>query len=187
MPKTLPTVGSPRWRIPPAPSSGCGRPPRRQPADGNEGRTRRMRDQTMDAAGRRPSQAKPTSPGIASRDAIRTEGLVRHFDDVRAVDGVDLQIPAGEIYGFLGANGAGKSTTVHMLCTLLAPSGGRAIVAGYDVATQPGQVRLRIGVALQEAALDPKQTGSELLQLQGRLYGLTRREVAQRVSELATL
>jgi ABC-2 type transport system ATP-binding protein len=119
--------------------------------------------------------------------AILTESLVRDFDGVRAVDGVDLRIPTGEIYGFLGPNGAGKSTTVHMLCTLLAPSGGRARVAGYDVGTQPGQVRLRIGVALQEAALDPKQTGTELLRLQGRLYGLTRREVAQRVDELAEL
>ncbi len=120
-------------------------------------------------------------------DAIRTEALVRHFDGVRAVDGVDLRIPAGEIYGFLGPNGAGKSTTVHMLCTLLAPTGGRALVAGYDVADQPGQVRLRIGVALQEAALDPKQTGAELLRLQGYLYGLSRREVGQRVAELAEL
>jgi ABC-2 type transport system ATP-binding protein len=119
--------------------------------------------------------------------AIRTEALVRHFDGVRAVDGVDLRIPAGEIYGFLGPNGAGKSTTVHMLCTLLAPTGGRALVAGYDVADQPGQVRLRIGVALQEAALDPKQTGAELLRLQGYLYGLSRREVGQRVAELAEL
>jgi len=120
-------------------------------------------------------------------EAIRTESLVREFGDVRAVDGVDLQIPVGEIYGFLGPNGAGKSTTVHMLCTLLAPSGGRALVAGYDVADQPGQVRLRIGVALQEAALDPKQTGTELLELQGRLYGLSRREIGQRVAELAEL
>ncbi|MBF6555350.1 MAG: ATP-binding cassette domain-containing protein [Acidimicrobiales bacterium] len=119
--------------------------------------------------------------------AIRTEALVRHFDGVQAVDGVDLRIPAGEIYGFLGPNGAGKSTTVHMLCTLLAPTGGRALVAGYDVADQPGQVRLRIGVALQEAALDPKQTGAELLRLQGYLYGLSRREVNQRVAELAEL
>jgi ABC-2 type transport system ATP-binding protein len=120
-----------------------------------------------------------------SRSAL--EALVRDFDGVRAVDGVDLQIPAGEIYGFLGPNGAGKSTTVHMLCTLLAPSGGRALVAGYDVADQPGEVRLRIGVALQEAALDPKQTGAELLQRQGRLFGLTRREISQRVADLAEL
>src|SRR5580692_3117995 len=113
--------------------------------------------------------------------AIRTEALVRDFDGVRAVDGVDLQIPAGEIYGFLGPNGAGKSTTVRMLCTLMAPSGGRAVVAGYDVADQPGEVRLRIGVALQEAALDPNQTGAEFLRLQGLLYGLPRRTLGQRV------
>jgi ABC-2 type transport system ATP-binding protein len=128
------------------------------------------------------------SPMESSGDtAILTESLVRDFDGVRAVDGVDLRIPSGEIYGFLGPNGAGKSTTVHMLCTLLSPTGGRAQVAGFDVGTQPGQVRLRIGVALQEAALDPKQTGTELLRLQGRLYGLTRKEVAQRVDELAEL
>ena len=98
--------------------------------------------------------------------------MERTFDDVTAVDGVDLDIPAGEIYGFLGPNGAGKSTTVRVLCTLITPDGGRRTVAGYDVATQPEQVRLRIGVALQDAALDPKQTGTELLRLQGRLYGL---------------
>jgi ABC-2 type transport system ATP-binding protein len=74
-----------------------------------------------------------------------------------------------------------------MLCTLLAPSGGRAVVAGYDVATDPGQVRLRIGVALQDAALDPNQTGIELLRLQGLLYGLPKRAVSQRVSELSEL
>jgi ABC-2 type transport system ATP-binding protein len=124
---------------------------------------------------------------LPNGNAIHTEALVRHFDGIRAVDGVDLQIPAGEIYGFLGPNGAGKSTTVRMLCTLLAPTGGRALVAGYDVADQPGQVRLRIGVALQEAALDPKQTGAELLRLQGRLYGLSRRDVSRRVAELSEL
>jgi ABC-type multidrug transport system ATPase subunit len=74
-----------------------------------------------------------------------------------------------------------------MLCTLLAPTGGRALVAGYDVATQPGQVRLRIGVALQDAALDPKQTGTELLRLQGRLYGLSSRALARRLAELGEL
>src|SRR5215468_7542961 len=119
--------------------------------------------------------------------AIRAEALSRHFNGTRAVDNVDLWIPAGEIYGFLGPNGAGKSTTVLMLCTLLAPTGGHAQVAGYDVAAQPGQVRLRIGVALQDAALDPRQTGSELLQLQGRLYGLSRRDLARRLAELGEL
>ena len=74
-----------------------------------------------------------------------------------------------------------------MLCTLLAPTGGRAFVAGYDVASQANQVRLRIGVALQEAALDPKQTGNELLVLQGRLYGLSAKAIAQRLAELGEL
>src|SRR5215813_2040777 len=119
--------------------------------------------------------------------AIYADGLVRHFSGSRAVDNVGLRIPVGEIYGFLGPNGAGKSTTVRMLCTLLAPTGGRALVAGYDVASHPGQVRLRIGVALQDAALDPKQTGTELLRLQGRLYGLSSKAVTRRLTELGEL
>ncbi len=119
--------------------------------------------------------------------AIRTEDLVREFKDFVAVDHVDLEISRGEMYGFLGPNGAGKSTTVRMLCTLMAPTGGRATVAGYDVAAQPGDVRLHIGVALQDAALDPKQTGRELLRLQGILYGLPRSAMATRVNELAEL
>ncbi|MGH9261312.1 MAG: ATP-binding cassette domain-containing protein, partial [Acidimicrobiales bacterium] len=112
---------------------------------------------------------------------------MRQFDGLTAVDEVDLDIPRGEIYGFLGPNGAGKSTTVRMLCTLLAPTGGRAWVAGHDVASQPGDVRLRIGAALQEAALDPKQTGAELLRLQGLLYGLPKSAMPQRVAELGEL
>jgi ABC-2 type transport system ATP-binding protein len=119
--------------------------------------------------------------------AIRAEGLVRRFGGFTAVDGVDLAIEPGEIYGFLGPNGAGKSTTVRVLCTLITPDGGSASVAGFDVVREPEQVRLRIGVALQDAALDPKQTGVELLRLQGRLYGLSRKEVATRVEEVAEL
>ena len=119
--------------------------------------------------------------------AVLTEGLERQFGEKRAVDGVDIEVQPGEIYGFLGPNGAGKSTTVRMLCTLLLPTGGRARVAEHDVASEPDAVRLRIGVALQEAALDDKQTGRELLRLQGRLYGLRRDEVEQRVDELTSL
>jgi ABC-2 type transport system ATP-binding protein len=119
--------------------------------------------------------------------AVLTEALTRHFDDVHAVDGVDLEVHAGEIYGFLGPNGAGKSTLVRILCTLLAPSAGRAVVAGFDVATEPGAVRLRIGAALQDAALDDKQTGRELLRLQARLYGLRRTEVDRRVADVLRL
>src|SRR5438445_7373429 len=124
----------------------------------------------------------PTRPA-----AISAEGLVREFNGLTAVDHLDLDVGRGEIYGFLGPNGAGKSTTVRVLCTLLSPTAGRAVVAGYDVATQPGKVRLRIGVALQEAALDPKQTGIELLRLQGRLYGLSGREIAGRLADLGRL
>jgi len=119
--------------------------------------------------------------------AVRTENLRRFFDATKAVDGVDLAVQPGEIYGFLGPNGAGKSTLVHVLCTLLLPTSGRAEVAGFDVATQPLDVRLRIGVALQEASLDPAQTGIELLRLQGRLYGLTKAETEQRLRELTQL
>ncbi|MDQ3386742.1 MAG: ATP-binding cassette domain-containing protein [Actinomycetota bacterium] len=119
--------------------------------------------------------------------AIRAEGLVRRFGENMAVDGVDLSVSPGEVYGFLGPNGAGKTTTVRMLVTLLAPSAGRAEVAGCDVAGDPGGVRLRIGVALQEAALDAKQTGVEFLRLQGRLYGLTSVEIDRRMEDLRGL
>ena len=119
--------------------------------------------------------------------SIKTVALVREFGELRAVDGIDLDIQPGEIYGFLGPNGAGKSTTVRMLCTLLTPTSGQAIIAGYDVAADPGAVRLRIGVALQEASLDPKQTGAELLRLQGLLYGLPKHLMKQRVAELGEL
>jgi ABC-2 type transport system ATP-binding protein len=119
--------------------------------------------------------------------AITTTGLVRAFDERNAVDGLDLTIDDGEIYGFLGPNGAGKSTTVRMLCTLLKPTAGTAIVAGYDVAEHPERVRLPNGVALLEAALDPKQSGRELLRLQGRLYGLSKTDTETRVDDLVTL
>ena len=119
--------------------------------------------------------------------AIETQDLVKRFGAVRAVDGIDLAVREGEVYGFLGPNGAGKTTVIRMLVTLLAPSGGRAVVAGYDVMNDADQVRSRIGVALQDAALDNKQTGRELLRLQGQLYGLRRRQVDERINELADL
>ena len=120
-------------------------------------------------------------------NAIETEGLVRRFGAVPAVDGIDLSVRRGEIYGFLGPNGAGKTTVIRMLVTLLLPTAGRVTVAGYDAVSQADQVRRRIGVALQDAALDNKQTGRELLRLQGRLYGLNRREVDRRIGELSGL
>jgi len=103
------------------------------------------------------------------------------------VRGVDLRVERGEIFGFLGPNGAGKSTTVRMLTTLLTLTSGTARVAGLDVAREPDAVRRRIGVALQEAGLDPRQTGRELLELQGRLFDLSAREAAGRAEELLEL
>jgi ABC-2 type transport system ATP-binding protein len=124
---------------------------------------------------------------IGSGGAIETEGLVRTFGPHIAVDGLDLTVRPGEIYGFLGPNGAGKSTVVRMLCTLVRPSGGRARVAGHDVVNEPRSVRLRIGVALQEAALDDLQTGREMLQLQGRLFGLSSDQIRRRMVEVLDL
>ncbi|HET7490054.1 MAG TPA: ATP-binding cassette domain-containing protein [Acidimicrobiales bacterium] len=129
----------------------------------------------------------PAAPAAGAGPAVTAEGLVRTFDGAAAVHGLDLEVAAGEIYGFLGPNGAGKSTTVRVLCTLLAPTAGRATVAGHDVASEPGLVRLRIGAALQDAALDPRQTGAELLRLQGRLYGLSHGEIDRRLAELRRL
>ena len=119
--------------------------------------------------------------------AIEARQLARTFADKRAVDGVDLTVASGEIYGFLGPNGAGKSTMVRMLTTLLSPTDGSASVAGFDVVSDAEKVRLRIGVALQDAALDGKQTGRELLDLQGRLYGLSKEERSRRLVELLQL
>src|SRR6185369_8496660 len=88
--------------------------------------------------------------------AVEALGLVKTYDDVEAVRGVDLRVESGEVFGFLGPNGAGKSTTVRMLTTLLTITSGSASVAGVDVAADPDTVRRRIGVALQEAGLDPR-------------------------------
>jgi ABC-2 type transport system ATP-binding protein len=106
--------------------------------------------------------------------AIEVRGLERRYaGGVLAVAGIDLEVSDGEIYAFLGPNGAGKTTTVRMLVTLLAPTGGTATVAGFDVLRQAADVRRSIGVALQEAALDPLMTGRELMQLQATLHGIT--------------
>src|SRR5476649_1004451 len=117
--------------------------------------------------------------------AIEAEGLVRDFKKgPRAVDGIDLSVAPAEIYGFLGPNGAGKSTTVHMLVTLLPPTAGTARVAGYDVVHDGPQVRMNIGAALQEAALDGLLTGREHLRLQAALQALPRAERKPRADEL---
>jgi ABC-2 type transport system ATP-binding protein len=115
---------------------------------------------------------------------IMAEGLVRTFGDLVAVDGIDLHVEQGEIFGFLGPNGAGKSTTVRMLTTLLSLSAGTAIVAGHNVTTEAHMVRRMIGVALQEAAIDPIMTGRELLRLQSVLHGIKGKTAKARSDEL---
>src|SRR5215208_7056280 len=123
--------------------------------------------------------------------AVEAHGLVKHYPSktglVEAVQGVDLRVDAGEIFGFLGPNGAGKSTTAKMLTTLLSITAGRARVAGIDVAGDPDAVRHSIGVALQEAGLDPRQTGRELIVLQARLFGLSAADAGARTDELLAL
>jgi ABC-2 type transport system ATP-binding protein len=116
--------------------------------------------------------------------AIVVAGLERAFGEFRAVQGIDLEVAEGEIYGFLGPNGAGKTTTVRMLTTLLLPTGGRASVAGHDVVGEARRVRASIGVALQEAALDPLMTGRELIRLQATLQGLPPAEGRRKADSL---
>ena len=123
--------------------------------------------------------------------AVEAQQLVKHFSgkdgEVDAVRGVDLAVAAGSVFGFLGPNGAGKSTTVKMLTTLMTITSGSARVAGIDVTTDPYGARRKIGVALQEAGLDPRQTGRELLVLQGRLFKLPAGRAAERAQELLEL
>jgi ABC-2 type transport system ATP-binding protein len=119
--------------------------------------------------------------------AIQTRNLRRSFGDNEAVAGINLDIPTGEIYGFLGPNGAGKSTTMKVLCTLLTPTSGEATVAGFNVEREAGEIRLRIGVALQDSSIDGKQTGRELLKLQGKLYGLSPTDVTRRMKDVVGL
>jgi len=117
--------------------------------------------------------------------AIEVTALEREFEGgIRAVQGVDLEVSEGEIYAFLGPNGAGKTTTVRMLTTLLRPTGGSARVAGHDVVADAAAVRRAIGVALQEAALDPLMTGRELIRLQATLHGLSPAEGKRRSDAL---
>ncbi len=113
-------------------------------------------------------------------DPIIAENLRRTFDDVVAVDGVDMSVAEGEVFGFLGPNGAGKSTCVRMLVTLLSPSAGTARVAGYDGVAESAKGRATLGVALQDAAIDPLMTGRELLKLQAVMHGIGRKEGAER-------
>src|ERR671910_3193417 len=122
---------------------------------------------------------------VTDGNGIEVRGLVREYKKgPRAVDGIDLRVAPGEIYGFLGPNGAGKSTTVHVLTTLLPPTAGTARVAGYDVVKDGPKIRGLIGVALQEAALDPLLTARDHLRLQATLQSVPKEQRESRAEEL---
>ena len=116
--------------------------------------------------------------------AIETTGLVKTFGALRALDGVDLSIRGGSVYGILGPNGAGKTTTIRVLTTLLKPTGGRALVLGHDVAREAAAVRRRICLTGQSASIDEDLTGYENLILVSRLVGLSWRDARRRAGEL---
>ena len=117
---------------------------------------------------------------------IKAEGLGKRFGDFTALEDLDLVVPKGSVLGLLGHNGAGKTTTIRILTTLSVPSTGSATVAGYDVVKQGGEVRKRIGVAGQSATVDGLLTGRANLEMVGRLYGMSKREAAERGDELLT-
>ncbi|WP_030981372.1 daunorubicin resistance protein DrrA family ABC transporter ATP-binding protein [Streptomyces sp. NRRL S-1813] len=116
--------------------------------------------------------------------AIYAEGLVKTFGDVRALDGVDLDVPEGTVLGMLGPNGAGKTTAVRVLTTLLRPDRGKAVVAGIDVLAHPDEVRRSIGLSGQFAAVDEYLTGRENLMMVGQLYQMSGRDAKRRAAEL---
>jgi ABC-2 type transport system ATP-binding protein len=115
---------------------------------------------------------------------VRAEGLTKHYGDVQALRGVDLDVPAGSVLGLLGHNGAGKTTVLRILTTLTRPTAGRAWVAGHDVVAEPARVRERIGVAGQAATVDGLLTCRANLEMVGRLYHLPAKEARRRADEL---
>ncbi|WP_182904639.1 ATP-binding cassette domain-containing protein [Microbispora sp. H13382] len=116
--------------------------------------------------------------------SIVAEGLGKRYSDARALDGFDLRVAGGSVCALLGPNGAGKTTAVRVLTTLARPDSGRALVAGFDVARQPAEVRRRIGLAGQEAAVDEILTGRENLEMWGRLHHLGAAAARRRAGEL---
>jgi len=119
--------------------------------------------------------------------AVETSALVRRFGDFVAVDNLNLSVQRGSFFGFLGPNGAGKSTTIKMLTGLLAPTSGRIHVLGRDLATEPLEVKRRIGVVPEDLNLFERLTGAEMLSFTGRMYGLQKAEIAERSPELLDL
>jgi oleandomycin transport system ATP-binding protein len=125
-----------------------------------------------------------TATATGTANAIIARGLTKRFGATTAVDGIDLDIQEGTVFGLLGPNGAGKTTIVRILATLIAPDKGQATVHGYDVATQAHQVRQLIGLTGQYASVDDTLTGTENLVLIGRLTGASRKDAKDRAREL---
>lgn len=121
---------------------------------------------------------------MSATNAVEVEGLVKHFGEVHALDGINLAVRQGSIVGLLGPNGAGKTTAVRVLTTLLKPDAGRAVVGGYDVTSEPDEVRKLIGLSGQYAAVDEYLAGRENLDMVGRLYHLSAADSRHRAAEL---
>src|SRR3989441_9506852 len=119
--------------------------------------------------------------------AVRASGLVKRYGQLVAVDGLDLDIPSGQFFGLLGPNGSGKTTTIHMLATLIRPSAGSAQVAGFDIGRNAVKARESIGIVFQESALDRTLTVAENLRFAGLLQNLPPRTISERSSELLEL
>lgn len=116
--------------------------------------------------------------------AIRAQKLSKHFGEVIAVDGIDLEIPSGQIYGFLGPNGSGKTTIIRMLCGLLTPSNGDVHVLGLEIPAQAESLRRKIGYMTQKFSLYDDLTVQENMQFMGRIHGLSRSVASERIEEL---
>jgi ABC-2 type transport system ATP-binding protein len=120
----------------------------------------------------------------SSAPAVSVNDLVKQYDEVEAVRGIEFSVEAGETFGFLGPNGAGKSTTINMLCTLVRPSGGSALVAGHDVVSERDEVRRNIGLVFQDTTLDGYLTAEQNLRLHAELYGVPREAVGERLRQV---
>jgi len=128
-------------------------------------------------------EAIPTEQVVVQSPIVAAHKLTRRFDDFTAVDGIDMEVMSGEVFGLLGPNGAGKTTTIKMLVTLLPPSEGNAIVGGYDIVKQPSQVRRLLGYVPQALSADGNLTGYENLMIFAKLYDVPKNEQRTRVEE----
>lgn len=124
---------------------------------------------------------------MSNSNIVEVEKLVKYFDEVKAVDGVSFTVRSGEIFGFLGPNGAGKTTTISMLCTLLKPTGGKALVNGFDIALNKNEVRESIGLVFQDPSLDDRLTALENLEFHTYVYHVPRDVRKQRISEVLNM